>query len=90
MQWDDLVAEVVPFTELPEERIGRDTMLIEDLGLDSLALTELLIILIEEHGVDALSEELFARSWEQVTLAELFGVYCSDAAAAPAGPSAQR
>jgi acyl carrier protein len=86
MEWGELMAEVAPFTEVAPERISRDSMLIEDLGLDSLALTELLITLIEEHGAEPLTEELFSRSWERVTLGELFSVYCAGGGAAEPAP----
>lgn len=78
MEWNELVDEAARFAQVPADSIGRETFLIEGLGLDSLALTELLITLIEEHGAEALADELFARSWERVTLAQLFETYCKE------------
>jgi acyl carrier protein len=78
MIWDEFISVVAEFTELPVESI-------ENLGLDSLALTELLITLIEDHGVDALTEDLFERSWERVTLAALFEKYCNGKPSPSAG-----
>jgi acyl carrier protein len=80
MEWSAMIGEVARFARVPAESIDRDSTLIEDLGFDSLALTELLVTLIEEHDVDALSGDLFARSWENVTLAELYENYCRDGA----------
>lgn len=86
MTWNEFIRVVAQFTELPVESIDGESWLIENLGLDSLALTELLITLIEDHGVDGLAEDIFERSWEQVTLAELFEQYCNGKPA----PSAER
>jgi acyl carrier protein len=80
MEWNEVVVEVARFARVRTDSIDRETTLIEGLGLDSLALTELLVTLIEEHDVDALSGDLFVRSWEDVTLAELYERYCQDGA----------
>jgi acyl carrier protein len=77
LDWNELVGEVADFAQVPDQAIDRQTLLIEDLGLDSLALTELLITLIEEYEIDALSAELFARTWERVSIGELFEIYCN-------------
>jgi len=84
MQWDELVAIVSNFVEIPAGEIHDDTLLIDGLGLDSLALTELLITLIEEHQVESLEQELFSRSWEGVTLGQLYDLYCGPSPLAPA------
>lgn len=83
MNWPDLTREVARFADVPADSIERDTRLIEDLGLDSLALTELLVTLIEAHDLDSLAEELVQRSWENVSAGELYELYC-----APGGSSA--
>lgn len=75
MQWSELVEQVTRFGVTPES-IDRDVFLVEGLGLDSLALTELLLTLIDEHDLDALAEDLFQRSWERVSVGELFERYC--------------
>jgi acyl carrier protein len=80
LEWNELVGEVADFAQVPAQSIGRQTLLIEDLGLDSLALTELLITLIDEYEIEALSAELFARNWERVSVGELFEVYCKSGA----------
>ena len=55
--------------------VDGDTRLIEDLGLDSLSLTELVVILIERHDMYSLSKTLEERSWEHVTARALYDEY---------------
>ncbi len=65
----DTIAEVVPE---PSTELAPETRPIEDLGLDSLALIELLVVLIEKYDPAGLAGPLDDRTWEGVTLGILF------------------
>jgi acyl carrier protein len=75
MELQGLITEIAELARVPPDVVAPDARLVEDVGLDSLALAELMAILIEEHGADALDEQLLERSWEDVTVSELFKTY---------------
>lgn len=49
-----------------------DARLVEDLGLDSLALIELAVMALVDYELEALSEGLQQSSWEGVTVGDLY------------------
>jgi acyl carrier protein len=70
LTWRDFantLGEVSPGSEIKPE-----TRLVEDLGLDSLALAELITFLMETYGAPNLSQQLEDRVWEGVTAGTLF------------------
>ena len=70
-EWQGLVARVAEVAGVEPSTVTAETRLIEDLGLDSLALTELLVAVISEHYLDDVAAELAERRWEGTTVAEL-------------------
>lgn len=68
-EFADALAEI--FTDSRAE-LKPESRLIEDLGVDSLALAELIIVLIEKYDPARLSRRLDDRAWEEVTLGMLF------------------
>ena len=75
MSWEQFAAEVAGLADCQADAVDGDTRLIEDLGLDSLSLTELVVILIERHDMYSLSKTLEERSWEHVTARALYDEY---------------
>jgi acyl carrier protein len=70
--WQSFAASVAQVAGLPAERVEPGTKVIEDLGLDSLALTELVVLLIDEYDMASLYKSLETRSWADTTVAQLF------------------
>lgn len=59
----------------PRGALEPGTRLIEDLGVDSLALAELLVVMITELRMEQLAEDLAEREWTNVTLGDLYQEY---------------
>jgi acyl carrier protein len=70
--WKEFVAKVAELAAIEPDRIGPKTRIVEDLGLDSIALAELVVLLIDDYGVEPLSAGLEQRTWEGVTVGSLF------------------
>jgi acyl carrier protein len=70
--WRQLADMVAELSAVPLAEITPESRLIEDLGLDSLALAELVVVLLEHHhGAATLADRLEDRSWEGVSLGML-------------------
>jgi acyl carrier protein len=75
LRWAEFTAAIAEVARVPADAIAPGTRLIGDLGLDSLALAELVVLLLTEIGVPSLEDELAGREWEQATVGELFAEY---------------
>lgn len=71
--WEAFRDEVAAIAQVDAASVSPETRLIEDLALDSVALVEVAVLLMDELGMAALSAELESRSWEGVTLGALYG-----------------
>jgi hypothetical protein len=72
VEWDRFAAEVAEIADVPASELRRETRLIEDLGLDSIQLVEIAVVLISGYGAGEAGEGLGGRSWDGVTVGELF------------------
>ena len=75
--WEDFVHSVAAAAGIPVREVSPSTRLIEDLDLDSLALTEVVVMLIVELGMESLSDGLEQRRWDSVTVGGLYDEYIS-------------
>jgi acyl carrier protein len=75
-RWEGFAAAVASVAQVRAEDIARSTRLVEDLGLDSLALTEVVVLLIVELDMDTVSDDLERRDWADVTVGDLYNEYC--------------
>lgn len=68
--WAALTDGVAAIAQVPADALAPETRIVGDLNLDSLALTELAVLLVVEFGVDdaVLADD---RDWSAVTLGEL-------------------
>jgi acyl carrier protein len=73
--WEDFVAAVAAAAQVREDAISPATRLGTDLGVDSLALTEVVVMLIVDFDMDGLSDQLDQRQWGSVTVGELYDEY---------------
>jgi acyl carrier protein len=73
--WETFAAAIASSAQVSVDRIGSGTRLTEDLGLDSLALTELVVLLIVEFDMTDLADDLEARNWAGVTVGALYSEY---------------
>ena len=70
--WDAFANEVARLASATTGVVSRSSRLIEDLGLDSLGLTELVAYLVDRHGATKLAADLELRRWENTTAGDLF------------------
>jgi len=90
VSWDDFVAELAAIAQVPEAGVHEDSRVLEDLALDSLALAELGVVLVDKHHTWSPTNNLETRRWDNVTVRELYNEYLrgGPAAASPDGQSA--
>lgn len=67
----ELTDEIARLAQIPTEDIHADAHLIADLCLDSLALVELVVYLVEKYDAESLLS-LDDREWTAVTVESLF------------------
>jgi acyl carrier protein len=70
--WPQFTAMVAELSGVDREQVQRETLPIEELGFDSLQLAEIVVVLIDDYGVESLAQDLDTRAWEKVTLGQLF------------------
>jgi acyl carrier protein len=70
--WEIFVSSVAEIAGVDPGDIREDTRLINDLGLDSVALTEIVVVLVDDFDVPELSHELDEGAWAEVSVGELF------------------
>ena len=68
----DVVSEV---SDVSVESIHRDSLITNDLGLDSLAIVELTVALIEELKAEGMEKALGSMDWGELTVGALFDRY---------------
>ena len=85
VSWEGFVKEVAAIAEMPETEISPTTRVLEDLALDSLALAELGVVLVDKYDIHSLSRELEARSWDNVTVRQLYEEYLTGSPASATG-----
>lgn len=73
--WEDFAAFVAQLAHVPAEAIGKDTWLVEDLGLDSLRLSEVVVMLIMDLEMNQLADDFQLRSWKKVRVGDLYEEY---------------
>lgn len=72
LSWRRFADELGAIAQVPSEGITSDLRLAEDLELDSLAIAEVLVFLLDEYNPARLSRDLEDRVWERITVGELF------------------
>lgn len=70
--WADFRQRLGETTQVPTEEITPDAQLVASLGLDSLALAELVIALREAYESPGHQIQLEGRNWQTVTVGQLF------------------
>jgi acyl carrier protein len=75
LRWEQFAAEIAVVAGVEPDAITRNARLLEDLGVDSFALAELVSWLMIDLQMSTLEHELSEREWTQVTVGELFTEY---------------
>ena len=73
--WQEFVRIVAEVADVSSNELMRETRLVEDLGLDSLALVEIVVALLVDFGVEELSETMQDSAWVEVTLGMVYDEY---------------
>jgi len=69
--WEQFRDKVAAIAEVAPAQVTESTRVVEDLGLDSLALTELVVMLIDDYGMTSLYAGLETKSWQDTAAGEL-------------------
>jgi acyl carrier protein len=69
--WDAFAEVVAEVADCDPAALRPEMRLIADLGLDSLALAELITALVLDFDMESLARDLDDRQWELLTLGEL-------------------
>ena len=83
--WDEFVDQFAWSAGVAAVDVTGDARLVADLGLDSLALAEVIVGLIEKYAPPSLVRDVDGREWERLTVGEL---YSECVRAGNEGPSA--
>jgi acyl carrier protein len=75
--WEEFAVAVASSAHVPVDTVERDTRLDHDLDLDSLALAELIVMLIVEFDMETLADDLEGRNWSAMTVGGLYEEYRS-------------
>jgi acyl carrier protein len=78
LSWEEFVQPIADIARIDASDISPSTRLVADLDLDSLALTEVVVLLIVERGMESLSIGLEDRDWTELTVGELHREYVSE------------
>ena len=70
--WREFANQIATVARVAHEDVQPKSRLIEDLALDSLALTEVVVFVIETYDPLPFLQRLEGRTWEGVTVGELF------------------
>ena len=73
--WREFQHDLAAAGGVAPDAVLAESTLVGDLGLDSLALTEVVALLAVEYGVDTLSDGLDERAWEALTAGDLYAAY---------------
>lgn len=76
--WEEFTEAIAGVARVPSSGITERTRLVEDLGLDSLTLTEVVVLLIVDFELERLGDELGERDWDGVTVGALFDEYLNE------------
>ena len=71
-EWLSFTKRIAEVTRTPAELIRPDARVVEDLGLDSLALAELSVSLREAYETAEYQLQLESRRWEATTIGQLY------------------
>jgi acyl carrier protein len=71
VSWDAFTAEIVDISLTPADRIVPDARLVQDLDLDSLALIELVVVMVDKYEL-TIPDDLDAERWKDLTAGQLF------------------
>jgi len=72
LSWERFAAEVAAIIGASSSEIAADQRIVEDLGFDSLALAELVMVLIGEYETEDLSRSLDERTWLSLTVGQMY------------------
>lgn len=70
-----LIGELAEIGRLAERDIDLDSSLASDLGLDSVAVAEVAVLLVEEYDVDPGKVDMDGNNWSAMTVRRLLDDY---------------
>lgn len=73
--FDSFVAGVAEIAGCEVEAISKDSLLVADLGFDSLGFAELAVLLVDHYGGEAFASALGQIEWESLTVGAVFENY---------------
>lgn len=74
-EWLSFADRLAQLTAMPAEQIDPDVEVMGGLGLDSLALAELVLVLREAYESPGRQIQLDGRNWQRITVGQLFELF---------------
>jgi acyl carrier protein len=74
-EWDQFARRLATVTGVGTAQVQPDARLVDDLGLDSIAIAEVVVMLLADYQLDGLSERLQSSNWRDVTVGTLYDEY---------------
>jgi acyl carrier protein len=71
-EWPSFVQHLAEVSQTPADEIKPDAEVMRGLGLDSLALAQLIVALREAYESPSRQIQLDSRNWQTITVAQLF------------------
>lgn len=75
VSWDSFADAIAAAAQVQPSAVARSTRLSADLGLDSLALAELVVSLIVDFQMEVVAEDFDERNWGEITAGQLYDEY---------------
>lgn len=75
LSWEQFCSDLATIADAAADEIQRDTRLIADLALDSLALAEVVAMLVVDYDVRTLANSLEERDWTDAVAGDLYSEY---------------
>jgi acyl carrier protein len=74
--WPTFASAVAEAASIRVDLLSRDKRLLEDLGLDSLSLAEVVVVLVVDFKMDELADHVELTRWRNITVGELYDACC--------------
>jgi acyl carrier protein len=70
--WGLFVGHLAEVADVAPDAIERETRLVDDLNLDSLGLTEAVVVLLADLEFEELPEPLVSADWSRLTVGDVY------------------
>jgi acyl carrier protein len=73
--WEIFVSSIAEIAQVSPGEIRQESGLVDDLGLDSVALAEVVVLLVDDFDIAEVSTGVADGDWSTITVGELFRLH---------------